>query len=633
MAWQRRLCKLGFLLAALAVLPLPAQDKEQAADYLRQHYTKYEYRIPMRDGVRLFTSVYVPKDKSQQYPILLRRTPYSVAPYGLDHYLDKPDNQRLRYFQEGYIIAAQDVRGRYLSEGEFQDVRPYLPAKKGKRDTDESTDAYDTIDWLVKNIPGNNGRVGVSGISYPGFYSTMAALDAHPAVKAVSPQAPVSKWMAGDDFYHNGAFLISHAFDFYVRFGQPRPEPTSTPLPPFDHQTPDGYQFFLNLGPLSNANTRYMKNQVAFWNELARNSVWNAFWEARDVLPHLRKIRPAMLVVGGWYDTENLYGALHTYQAIEQNNPGAFNMLVMGPWSHGQWGNDDGEQLGDLNFGAKTAAFYLEHVELPFFNHYLKERKPPELPEAVIFETGGNAWRMLERWPPAEAAAMALHLHADGSLRFEAPAARDNAFREYSSDPAKPVPYTAEIRHWYNPAFMLEDQRFAATRPDVLVYQSEPLAADLCAAGPITATLFVSTSGTDSDWIVKVIDVFPEDTPDPDPNPRQVKMGGYQQLVRGDVIRGKFRNSLAAPEPFTPGKITKVEFVLQDVLHRFKQGHRVMVQVQSTWFPMIDRNPQKFIDVFAAQPEDFQIATQRVYSSAEYPSRVTLRILPEAGRQ
>ncbi len=630
MAWQRLVRGWFVLLAGLLVLPLAAQNKQQEADYIRQHYTKYEYRIPMRDGVRLFTSVYVPRDKSQQYPILLRRTPYSVAPYGLDNYLDKPDQQRLRYFEEGYIMVAQDVRGRYMSEGEYEDVRPYRIVKKSPRDIDETTDTYDTIDWLVKNIPNNNGRVGVSGISYPGFYSSMAAIDAHPAVKAVSPQAPVSKWMAGDDFYHNGAFLISHAFDFYVRFGQPRPEPTSTPLPPFDHQTPDGYRFFLNLGPVANANSHYMKNQVKFWNELTRNSTWNAFWDARDVLPHLRKIKPAMLVVGGWYDAENLYGALHTYQAIEQNNPNTFNMLVMGPWSHGQWGNDDGEQLGDLNFGAKTAAFYLEHVEIPFFNHYLKDRKKPELAEAIVFETGANAWRFLERWPPAQATPRAVYLHADGALRFEPPVADDTAFREYLSDPDKPVPYTAEIRHWYNPAFMLEDQRFAASRPDVLVYQSEPLTTDLCAAGPITATLFVSTTGTDSDWIVKVIDVFPNDTPDPTPNPRNIKMGGYQMLVRGDVIRGKFRNSLAAPEPFEPGKITPVEFELQDVFHRFQRGHRLMVQVQSTWFPMIDRNPQKFVDIFTAQPEDFQKATQRVYSSAAHPSRITLRVMPAA---
>ncbi|MDZ7309203.1 MAG: CocE/NonD family hydrolase, partial [candidate division KSB1 bacterium] len=343
--------------------------------------------------------------------------------------------------------------------------------------------------------------------------------------------------------------------------------------------------------------------------------------------------KPAMLVVGGWYDAENLYGALHSYQAIEQNNPGTVNMLVMGPWSHGQWGNDDGEKLGDINFGAKTAAYYLEHIELPFFNHYLKDHQPPELAEAMMFETGGNVWRFFKNWPPAEANPAAIYLHGDGGLRFEPPSASGEVFRQYLSDPDKPVPYTAEIRHWYNPAFMLEDQRFAARRPDVLVYESAPLTADICAAGPITATLFVSTSGTDSDWIVKVIDVFPENTPDPDPNPRNVKMGGYQQLVRGDVIRGKFRNSLAQPEPFEPGKITKVEFVLQDVLHRFKQGHRLMVQIQSTWFPMIDRNPQKFVDIFNAQPGDFQTATQRVYSSAEYPSRITLRILPGDGRQ
>jgi uncharacterized protein len=616
------------LLIAVVALNVCAQEQQQDGAYIRSHYTKFEYRIPMRDGVQLFTSVYVPKDKSQKYPIILKRTPYSVAPYGLDNYIDHTDNQHRRYFQEGYIVVSQDVRGRYMSEGEYVNVRPYLDVKRNKKDIDESTDTYDTVDWLVKNIPGNNGRVGISGISYPGFYSSMGAIDAHPAVKAVSPQAPVSKWMSGDDFFHNGAFLLSHAFDFYVRFGHPRPEPTSTPSPGFAHLTPDGYKFFMEMGPVPNANTKYMKNDVPFWNEMMRNGMWDAFWEARDVLPHLRNIKPAMMEVGGWYDTENLYGALHSYQAIEKNNPATFNILVMGPWSHGEWAANDGERLGDIDFGSKTADYYTEYIEVPFFNYYLKDQKQPDLAEAIVFETGANVWQYLKKWPPPEASSRELYLHVDGSLTFEAPKDMDSAYREYVSDPAKPVPYTDETVHWYNPAFMLGDQRFAATRPDVLVYQTAPLTEALRVAGPITATLFVSTTGTDSDWIVKVIDVFPDDTPNPEPNPRNVKLGGYQQLVRGDVIRGKFRNNLSVPEPFEPGKITKVEFELQDIFHRFKAGHRLMVQVQSTWFPMIDRNPQKFVDIYNAKPADFQSATQRMYGSAEHATRITLRVLP-----
>ena len=616
---------LALLTAALA-LPVVAQQ-QQDTTYIRNHYTKYEYRIPMRDGVRLFTSVYVPKDKSQKYPIILKRTPYSVAPYGLDKYLAKPDLQHRRYFQEGYIVVSQDVRGRYMSEGEYVNVRPYNPAKKSSKDIDETTDTYDTVDWLVKNIPGNNGRAGISGISYPGFYSSMGAIDAHPAVKAVSPQAPVSKWMSGDDFFHNGAFLLPHAFDFYSAFGHPRPEPTSTPNQKFDHQTPDGYEFFLEMGPLPNANAKYLKGQVAFWNEMMQNGQWNAFWEARNILPHLKNIKPAMMVVGGWFDTENLFGALHSYQTIEKNNPNTFNVLVMGPWSHGQWAGDDVQKLGDIDFGSRTAEYYTEHIEVPFFNYYLKDQPKPALAEAMVFETGANEWRFLTNWPPKEVTPRKIYLHADGKLAFDAPKESGSAYAEYVSDPAKPVPYSAEIRHWYNAAFMLEDQRFAATRPDVLVYQTEPLTENIRAAGSITATLFVSTTGTDSDWIVKVIDVYPDSTKDPDPNPRNVKLGGYQQLVRGDVIRGKFRNSLSKPEPFEPGKVTKVEFELEDVFHSFKPGHRLMVQIQSTWFPMIDLNPQKFVDIYNATTEDFQKATQWVYSTAEYPSRITLRVM------
>jgi hypothetical protein len=623
---RSRLARVPWILLLTA---WPSLAAAQDAAYIREHYTKFEHRIPMRDGVRLFTVVYVPKDKTRSCPIMLRRTPYSVAPYGIDAYLEKPDNQRRRYFQEGYIIAYQDVRGRMMSEGEFVNVRPYLPVKRTPQDIDETTDTFDTVDWLVKNVPGNNGRVGISGVSYPGFYSTMGAIDAHPAVAAVSPQAPVSRWMAGDDFWHNGAFLLSHAFDFFVNFGQPRSGPTSAFAPRFDHATPDGYEFFRDLGPLPNANARYLKDRVAFWNEIVRHGQWGPFWEARDVLRHLKNIKPAVLVVGGWYDAENLYGALHTYQAIERNSPGTTNMLVMGPWSHGQWGGGDGSRLGDIAWGSRTAEYYTEHIEVPFFNFHLKGQGQPSLAEAMVFETGANEWQRLERWPPKEAAPRDVYLRADGTLAFDpADTAAGPGYREYVSDPAKPVPYTAGIGHWYDAAFMVEDQRFAARRPDVLVYESEPLTEDLRVAGPITATLFASTTGTDADWVVKLVDVFPDETPNPDPNPRNIRLGGYQMLVRGDVIRGKFRNGLSSPQPFVPGEVTKVEFELQDVFHRFKKGHRLMVQVQSTWFPKIDVNPQTFVDIYAAKEGDFQRATQRVYGIGGQASRLRLMVVP-----
>jgi uncharacterized protein len=608
---------------AWSLFPVSAWSGE--SDYIRQHYVKYEYRIPVRDGVKLFTVAYVPKDKSQHYPIILTRTPYSVAPYGHDGYIDNPGLQRTRYFHEEYIVVYQDVRGRYMSEGEFVNVRPYLPNKRNNRDIDETTDTYDTIDWLVKNVPANNGRVGISGISYPGFYSSMGMIDAHPALKAASPQAPVSKWMGGDDFFHNGAFLLSHCFDFYVSFGWPRPEPKSDRDPSFDHGTPDGYRFFLDLGPIPNANGKYMKDGVPFWNELLQHGNWDSFWEARNILPHLVHIKPAAMVVGGWFDTENLFGALHTYEALQQQNPGARSTLVMGPWSHGQWSVNDGQYLGDINFGSKTAEYYTEHVELPFFNFHLKDQGALKLPAAIVFETGANEWRSLDSWPPQDLERKEAFLQPNGSLGWELPTG-SGGYREYVSDPAKPVPYTSEIVHWYNPAFMCQDQRFADRRPDVLLYQTEPLSSSVTLAGPITASLFVSTTGTDSDWIVKVIDVFPNDTPDPQPNPKGIKMGGYEMLVRGDVMRGKFRHSLSAPEPFVPGEVTKVEFVLQDVLHTFKTGHRIMVQVQSSWFPMIDRNPQTFVDIYKAQVSDFRKATERVYSTPEFPSRISVGV-------
>jgi uncharacterized protein len=616
-----RLMRTAGCCVTFVFLILLIQSQAGESQYIRQHYTKYEYQIPMRDGVKLFTAAYVPKDKRQKHPILMMRTPYSVAPYGTDNYIDSPDNQRMRYFHGDYIIIYQDVRGRYMSEGDYVNVRPYIPVKQGNRDIDETTDTYDTVDWLVKNVPLNNGRVGISGISYPGFYSSMGIIDAHPALKAASPQAPVSKWMGGDDFWHNGAFLLSHAFDFYSGFGWARPAPKKDPDPRFDHMTPDGYKFFLEMGPLPNANRKYLKDGVAFWNEIMSHGTWDSFWEARNILPHLQNIKPAVLVVGGWFDTENLFGALHTYEAIRQQDPGARNTLVMGPWSHGEWGRYDGQKLGDIDFGSKTADYYTEHIEGPFFDYYLKEKGKLDLPGAFVFETGANQWRSMDAWPPKNLETKDLYLQTNGTLSWDLPPTGSTAdYREYVSDPAKPVPYTSEIVHWYSPSFMLQDQRFAATRPDVLVYQSDPLQENVSVAGPIEVDFFVSTSGTDSDWVVKVIDTFPNNIKDSG----NAKLGGYEMMVRGDVLRGKFRNGLAAPEPFVANQVTKIHFELQDVLHTFKSGHRIMIQVQSTWFPMIDLNPQKFTDIYHAEESDFQKAIQRVYSTRDYPSHIRI---------
>jgi putative CocE/NonD family hydrolase len=616
--------------AVLLALALPRAAWSQGLEYVKSHYTKYEYRIPTRDGVRLFTAVYVPKDDSQNYPIMLQRTPYSVAPYGIDKY--RPDlGPTPQFGKAGYIFAYQDVRGRMMSEGEFVNMRPHNPAKNGPKDVDEASDTYDTIDWLIKNVPGNNGKVGQWGISYPGFYTAAGMIDAHPALKASSPQAPVTDWFAGDDFHHNGALFLPHFFNFIVGFGRPRPEPTTQFGPRFEHGTPDGYDFFLRMGPLPNADARFLKGQIAFWNEAMKHGSYDEFWRSRNLRQHLRDIRPAVMTVGGWFDAENLFGALETFKKTEANNPPASNHLVMGPWFHGGWSRSEGESLGNVHFNAKTAEYFRDNVEFPFFEHHLKGKATPALPKALVFETGTNRWRRESAWPPAGAAKKSLYFHPNGKLAFERPADEGDGFDEFVSDPAKPVPYQERITIGMDREYMTADQRFASRRPDVLAYVSDALTEDVTVAGPVRADLRVSTTGTDSDWVVKLVDVYPDDYPDPNPNPAGVKMGGYQQLVRGDVMRGKFRNSLERPEPFRPGEPAAVKFNLPDVCHTFRTGHRIMVQVQCTWFPLVDRNPQTFVDIYSAKESDFRKATQRVYRSGEMPSRVEV-LVPEPPR-
>jgi hypothetical protein len=626
------------VMAALCVVrPAAAQERFDVA----AHYAKQEVMIPMRDGVRLFTSIYVPKDSGTKHPILMRRTPYSCAPYGTEAppFMGR---QQERHMRAGYIIVCQDVRGAWMSEGTYANVRPILTGRRGKRDTDETTDTYDTVEWLVKNLKTGNGRVGISGVSYPGFYTWTGTVNAHPAVKATSPQAPVSKWMGGDDFYHNGALLLPHAFNFYANFGRVRPAPTTERQPGFDHGTPDEYAFFLRMGPLANANAKYFRGEIPFWDSLTANDRWNDYWAARDVLAHLRDLTPATLVVGGWFDTENLFGALNSYKVNERLSPKAENRLVMGPWSHGQW-NGGGDSLGPISWDQETAAFYTDSIEGPFFDHYLKGTPALDLPEAFVFNTGAKQWGRFSSWPPADAVKRTLWLQEGSGLRFGGSDGNDGSdgrstrsaptpYDEYLHDPAKPVPYTNQVGGWYNAAFMLEDQRFAARRPDVLVYQTEPLAEDVTIAGPIRVRFTVSTSGTDADWVVKVIDVFPDDMGNTNVRARRrapgVRLGGYQMLVRGDVLRGKFRNSLAAPEPFVPDQPTTIGFTLQDAFHTFKAGHRIMIQVQSSWFPMIDLNPGTFVRAIEAKPEDFRKTVQRVYRSPQHPSYVELTVLP-----
>jgi putative CocE/NonD family hydrolase len=612
-------------------LTAPVRLPAQGVDYVKSHYTKYEYQIPMRDGVKLFTSVYVPKDAKDRYPIVLDRTPYSVQPYGTDQY--KSDLGPSPVFgTEGYIVAYQDVRGRWMSEGEFVNMRPHRATKSGPQDIDESTDTFDTIDWLIKNVPGNNGRVGMWGISYPGFYAAAGMIDAHPALKAASPQAPVTDWFTGDDWHHNGALQLPHAFNFLASFGHPRPLPTKKMPERFDHGTPDGYAFFLRMGPLSNANARYFKNDVPFWNEIMQHGTFDDFWKARNLRAHLKNIKPAVMTVGGWFDAENLFGALETYKRVEANSPGATNVLVMGPWRHGGWGHSDGASLGPISFNSKTAEYYREKIEFPFFQYYLKGKGAPTFPEAWVFVTGTNEWRTFDVWPPRGARRRSLYLRSGGGLASEPPSDTNGTpFDEYVSDPAHPVEYIDRLEIGMTGDYMIQDQRFASHRPDVLVYESEPLASDITIAGPVDAKLFVSTSGTDSDWVVKLIDVYPDDYAGPETNGpnASVKLGGYQQLVRGDVMRGKFRNSLEKPEPFEPNHPTPVNFTMSDAAHTFRSGHKLMVQIQSSWFPLIDRNPQKFVDIYNATDGDFQKATERIYRNAEMPSHLEVLELPK----
>ena len=628
-----------------------AQDQNELAEYIKTNYTKREVSIPMRDGVKLFTSIYEPKDKSNKYPIILNRTPYSVAPYGADKFKTALGPNVL-FAKEGYIFVYQDVRGRLMSEGEFMDVRPDI-ANTDKTKIDESTDAYDTIDWLIKNVANNNGKVGTYGISYPGFYTSAGSIDSHPALKACSPQAPISDWFMGDDMHHNGALILAQNYSFFTFFGQPRPVPVDSYdyLKPFNWGTRDGYKFYLEMGGLGNSDDLLRKNfgsDVAFWNEMQAHPNYDQFWKDRNILPKLKNIKCATMTVGGWYDNEDLYGALKTYQYIERQNPGIYNVLVMGPWFHGGWERAEGDWLGTAYFGEKTSLHYQKNIELPFFDHFLKDKGDiSNIKETNLFDTGSHKWRNYETYNPTEGIDTALYLTANGGLTFSTDALKANGgFNEYVSDPMKPVPYTQKITLNYPQDFMTEDQRFAAKRPDVLVYQSEPLTEDVTVAGDIKPYLFISSSGTDSDFIVKLIDVFPDDYLYPEtgnklPNgaPERVQPpensafsvfqpGGYQMLLRGEPMPARFRNSFEKPEPLVPNQVTKLEYTMPGIVHTFKKGHRIMIQIQSTWFPLVARNPQKFMDNYMLGTDaDFQKATERVYYGGKTGSMIVLPIM------
>ena len=609
------------LLASVVARAIPAQE----AAAVKALYAKTEYQVAMRDGKRLFTVVYSPRDTTRRYPVMLTRTPYGVGPYGADSY-PRTIGPSQKFADEGFIFVYQDVRGRFMSEGDFVHMTPWKGTLDAG-DVDESTDSFDTIDWLVARVPRNNGLVGIWGVSYGGFFAAAALVNAHPALKASSPQAPQADWFIGDDVHHHGAFLLASAFDFFATSGLARPSPTTEHPRPFAFGTDDGFAFFLALGPLSNADRYYLHGAAPFWNDMMAHGTYDAFWEARRIAPHLRNVRPAVLTVGGWYDANNLHGALLVHESLAQYSAATASRIVVGPWSHGQWARGPGDALGDLRFGSAAGQFFRDSVELPFFKHYLKHEGTLALAHATMFETGANRWQRFDRWPPNGVKTRALYLHGGGRLSFTAPSGTARPkYDEYFSDPADPVPFLPVHNTGMKSDYMALDQRFTAKRADVLVYEGEPLTEDVTVAGSVRPTMFVSTSGTDSDWIVKLIDVYPDGAPK-----GQAATGrgrGFEHLVRGDVMRGKFRKSYLRPEPFVSGRVEKVEFGMDDVLHTFKKGHRIKIQVQSSWFPLVDRNPQTFVDIYHALPTDFKGATERVYRTPTMPSHLTLPVLP-----
>jgi putative CocE/NonD family hydrolase len=654
-----RVIQLVALIALVFISQTDAQPTSDLAKYIQENYTKREVRIPMRDGVRLFTVIYEPKDRSTKYPFLLNRTPYSIAPYGPNNFAEHLGPDEL-FAKEGYIFVNQDVRGRFMSEGEFENIRPDIANTKPK-EIDESTDTYDTIEWLLKNISNHNGRVGLYGISYPGFYTSAGSIDSHPALKACSPQAPVADWFHGDDIHHNGALFLTQNFYFFGVMGQNRPGLTGTweyvkPWTSKDAPSASAYDFFVATGGLKNVADSYQKvlgYRVKFWDEMMAHPNYDSWWAERNVLPKLKNIKCATMTVGGWYDNEDLYGSLHTYQAIERQNPGIFNVLVVGPWDHGGWSWRDGNWLGTAYFGENTGQYYRQNFELPFFNHFLKDKGDiREIKEVNLFDTGAHKWLAYANYSPSIAKGTQLYLTANGGLSFSQPKG-PGGFDEYLSDPWNPVPYTQKILRTREPNFvsyprdfMTEDQRFASMRPDVLSYQTEPLSEDVTVVGDIKPSLVIASSGTDSDFMVKLIDVFPDDynypttgktLPNGQPErvhpPEEfrssvVQPGGYQMLLRGEPMPARFRNGFTKGIPLTPNVPAKLSFIMPGVAHTFKKGHRIMIQIQSTWFPLVARNPQKFMANYKlGTSADFQKATERVYYGGRNGSAIILPIV------
>lgn len=624
---------LFLLLSPNSWAQIKVETPPEHTEWVRKHYTKQEYMVPMRDGVKLYTQVYRPTFSNEKLPFLLMRTPYQIKPYNSHEFREKLGPYPA-FDREGFIFVYQNVRGRFLSEGTFLNMRPHT------NESSVANDTYDTIEWLLKNIPDHNGRVGTRGISYPGFQAAAGMINGHPALKAVAPQAPIADWF-WDDMHHHGAFALALAFRFFSFFGHEH-DGTQTDWPERpEYGYADGYDFYLDMGPTRNADALFFKGKNPFWNKLKTHPNYDAFWQSRNLLPHLKNISANVLIVGGWFDSEDLYGPLKIYQHVEKNNPGINNKIVMGPWSHGGWVRTEGRMLGAWDFQYNTAQNYRENIELPFFLKHLKDKGDFQMDEALMFETGANRWRTFDQWPPKVETSKFLFDEAGGLTQtIPAKAAADH----YVSDPKNPVPYTAEVTNSWGKAFMGEDQRLFGRRSDVLTYRSAVLTEDVTIAGPIEAHLYVSLQGMnedyslvandqtlrDADFIVKVIDQFPNEIPgvDKEKDPAGYLKGGTQALVRFEAMRGRFRDSYEQPKAFKPGEPTLVKLPLQDVLHTFKKGHRIVIQVQSSFFPFFDRNPQKYVDnIFEAEADDYEMVRISIHRSEKFPSGIQMGLL------
>jgi putative CocE/NonD family hydrolase len=641
MAMRRVVAVCGLAMMAAG---MQAQGVASTDDFVKTHYAKYEYRIPMRDGVKLFAYAYVPvvgafKDAGP-YPILMTKTPYSCAPYGEDKFALRI-GPSAELMESGYIFVCEDARGRTASEGAFTEMNIHIDDKKSPKDVDESSDMYDTVEFLLKHLPNNNGKVGITGISYPGFYTSSSIIDSHPAIKAASPQAPMTDLFFNDDGYHGGAFMLGANYGFYRAF-----KPQNNPVIPSggpgggtasSKENPDTYATLLEAGNTANLDKgkAYLNGENWLFHDQVMHNTYDDYWQKRDLSRHMKGVKAAVMTVGGWFDAEDLSGPFKTFHAIDTYSPDAVNTLVIGPWTHGGWSRTDGDRLGDVSFNSKTALYFKTKIEFPFFEHYLKGKESAALPKALVFETGSNVWKSYDAWPPKAAMAKTLYFRAGGKLSFDAPTDKSGV-DEYVSDPAHPVPFVEYTTATVPQRYMADDQRFASRRTDVLVYESEPLTEDVTIAGPVRPKLKIASTGTDSDFVVKLIDVYPYDYPNAvDATNKRVigaapiVMGGYQQLVRGEPMRAKFRDSWEKPTPLVPGKMVNVNSEMPDVNHTFRAGHRIMVQVQSSWFPLVDRNPQTFVNIPEARPEQFVRATESVYRNAGAASGIEVLVMPQ----